>query len=138
MNKINEIDEIINCNVCQYKIWIEEDEKIIHFQDNKFCEGCWKENVCHICGSTHSDPEYLYCELCDKSIGINCICIVISSPQYHGVICRICFPKDKYRCSLCNTDLHDVVKNSNVSYCDGNTYNNKQQKCGEMLCKDCV
>ena len=128
----------IKCDACKYKIWVEEaDEVVINFKDNKFCIGCWEENVCHLCGSTHLDPEYLYCELCDKSISTNCNCAVIMTPQYHGVICRTCFPRDKYRCSLCDTDIYDFVKNSVVSYCDGNTYYDKQHIKGEMLCKDC-
>jgi hypothetical protein len=125
-----------SCKSCQSQIW-KEDEEYFKFQDNIFCETCWLENVCHICGDISETTDYMYCEDCNKHLSPQCQCAVILTPQYHGVTCRLCFKEKTYFCDLCQIDLYNFVKTTTVSFCEENTYMNNDEYKG-LICDACI
>ena len=125
-----------NCSGCNWEFFPEHDD-IFKFNDKSYCETCWTENVCHICGYYDKHSDYYYCEKCMKHISTDCGCGVIYECQYHGVTCRKCIEANKYFCSKCKVDLYPFIISSTVNYCEGETTYNKKCYYG-MFCQSCL
>ena len=80
------------CKHCKHMIY-SEDEKVYNINGITYCETCWIEHVCHICSHEQQDPDYYYCEKCNRSVSLECGCIEKSTfqAQYHGCICNDCY-----------------------------------------------
>ncbi len=121
-----------SCTLCE--IILDDDE---YFYDNLYCEVCWSEKVCNVCGIISSNIDYTYCEKCQKHLSDKCSCSVIRTPQYHGSICRECFHKGIYNCYVCGIDLYNFVKQTSCCFCEENTYFNDEKYNG-LICRTCI
>ena len=129
-------DKLCVCQSCKSAIYA-EDENYYEFGGNFFCETCWSENVCNCCGNISGNADYYYCEHCMRHLTLECDCWVISTPQYHGCTCRICFKQKTYFCDLCEKDLYHFVKTTNVAFVEDDTYINNNKYDG-LICDTCL
>ena len=86
----------MNCASCDCHLESEDGDVIKECHDNIFCETCYLEKLCCVCGYViphNIDPNYFYCEKCTRSVSLWCDCVMESTiqDQHHGVICKECY-----------------------------------------------